>query len=117
MKTKKKFKLNKKFKQKWLNALRSDKYKQGVNALHNTTNNTYCCLGVACKVAHISNNIIDNDFTINSRMVKLPIKQSYDASAIKQLMDNYNIQRLLMDKNDVLQHTFKQIANFIEKNY
>ena len=32
----------------WVNALRSNKYKQGIGFLCN--NNTYCCLGVACQL-------------------------------------------------------------------
>lgn len=34
--------------QKWIAALRSGKYKKGINALHR--GNRYCCLGVACKL-------------------------------------------------------------------
>lgn len=32
--------------QQWDIALRSDEYAQGTSTLHNTKNNTYCCLGV-----------------------------------------------------------------------
>lgn len=32
----------------WITALRSGAYMQGHQKLHNTTNNTFCCLGVAC---------------------------------------------------------------------
>ena len=35
--------------QKWVDALRSGKYKQGSDAL--VKGNEYCCLGVACAVA------------------------------------------------------------------
>lgn len=35
---------------KWVNALRSGKYKQGKHALRNL-NDEYCCLGVACDLA------------------------------------------------------------------
>jgi hypothetical protein len=41
--------IDKKFKKKWLAALRSRKFKQGHRALHNGKG--YCCLGVACVVA------------------------------------------------------------------
>jgi hypothetical protein len=41
--------IDKKFKAKWLKALRSRKFKQGHMALHNSEG--YCCLGVACVVA------------------------------------------------------------------
>lgn len=38
--------MKKEFKQKWIVALRSDKYKQGQGCLFSSTYNTYCCLGV-----------------------------------------------------------------------
>ena len=43
--------MNKEIKQKWLEALRSGEYKQGKTRLHNTTDKTFCCLGVLCEVA------------------------------------------------------------------
>ena len=38
-------------KQKWLDALRNGKYKQGESYLRNR-DNKYCCLGVLCEVAN-----------------------------------------------------------------
>lgn len=35
---------------KWCDALRSGRYKQNKFALHNVSNDSYCCLGVACDV-------------------------------------------------------------------
>ena len=43
--------------QKWVVALRSDKYQQGKTVLHLETPNgevKYCCLGVACEVSGLS---------------------------------------------------------------
>lgn len=34
----------------WVAALRSGKYKQGKEVLHNVTDGSHCCLGVACEV-------------------------------------------------------------------
>lgn len=42
--------MNKKDAMKWVEALRSGKYKQGSKLLHNTGDNTYCCLGVLNKI-------------------------------------------------------------------
>ena len=42
--------MNPEVKKKWLEALRSGKYKQGRWALRNG-DNEYCCLGVLCEVA------------------------------------------------------------------
>ena len=36
--------------QKWVEALRSGEYKQGVGCLYDSRHDKYCCLGVACKV-------------------------------------------------------------------
>lgn len=36
-------------KKKWVKALRSGKYKQGIGALR-TYDDKYCCLGVACEI-------------------------------------------------------------------
>lgn len=44
----------KKIVKKWVTALRSGKYKQGVSALHTVPKNggnKYCCLGVLCDLA------------------------------------------------------------------
>lgn len=48
-------KLPKKFKEKWLKALRSGEYKQSTGFLTEQYEgeSNYCCLGVACKVAHM----------------------------------------------------------------
>jgi hypothetical protein len=42
--------MNAEIKTKWLQALRSGEYKQGIGALHNVAGNSYCCLGVLCDI-------------------------------------------------------------------
>ena len=42
--------MHKNIMEKWVQALRSGEYKQGSGVLHNTSNNTYCCLGVLCDI-------------------------------------------------------------------
>lgn len=42
--------LDTELKTKWVVALRSGEYKQGIGTLYNAVNNTYCCLGVLGKV-------------------------------------------------------------------
>lgn len=51
--------MNKELKNKWLEALRSGEYKQGVNFLRNIGDN-YCCLGVLYEVEGISPLDIEN---------------------------------------------------------
>jgi hypothetical protein len=44
-------KLKPEIKTRWVDALRSGKYKQGRGQLHHTLNeNTFCCLGILCDV-------------------------------------------------------------------
>lgn len=43
--------MNPEIKAQWVAALRSGKYKQGKNVLHNVDAGTYCCLGVLCDLA------------------------------------------------------------------
>lgn len=42
--------MDKEWKKKWLEALRSGKYKQGQNELR-SKDNSFCCLGVLCDIA------------------------------------------------------------------
>lgn len=43
--------MDKELKAKWVEALRSGDFKQTQSVLHDPQNNSYCCLGVLCKVA------------------------------------------------------------------
>ena len=43
-------KLKPTIKKLWINALRSNTYKQGIGSLHTHDNNTFCCLGVLCDI-------------------------------------------------------------------
>lgn len=96
------FRLDKKVKTKWLKALRSGKFKKGKEALK--TGNKFCCLGVACEIG-----------------LAVPEKNS-DSFCSQEFLPN-NIQNFLATRNDG-QHesdigkgwSFKQIANWIEKN-
>ena len=47
---------------KWVEALRSGKYKQGTGLLFD--GEKYCCLGVLCEVAKINRSFNDNGFFI-----------------------------------------------------
>lgn len=46
-------------KTEWIEALRSGKYLQGKHVLHNIVANTYCCLGVLCKLAELKEEIVE----------------------------------------------------------
>lgn len=95
---------------KWVEALRSGKYEQGVGYLCKDGN--YCCLGVACDLfadhkVKINNSIVydGNYYTMPpSVMKKLGLTEEcgqYDENSLSYL-------------NDHDEYTFEQIADLIE---
>lgn len=113
---KKDVRLPKSFKKRWIEALRSDKFKQGTGVLHNTTKNTYCCLGVACRIIHPRKDF-KNSGTLssyNTKSIKIPDILKGDNS--KKSYDYNPVVDKLINMNDMLDKDFNQIANWIEKN-
>lgn len=112
-------KLPKKFKAKWLKALRSGKYKQGNGNLKTGKgkNARYCCLGVACDIVG-AKSITDKGFIRTgsdirgiTKVPKLLIGSDYGYE------DDYNpIVEKLATMNDLTGSSFKEIANYIEKH-
>lgn len=51
--------MNPTIKKQWIDALRSGKYKQGKYHLYDEVDNTYCCLGVLCKIIYPTKDIRD----------------------------------------------------------
>ncbi len=89
-------------KRKWVEALRSGKFKQGKGQLYITKDNSYCCLGVFCK--------------INDLPYKYPQLTKYGIST--------DIQNDLFDLNDnrsndkgeeIGSKSFEFIADYIEE--
>lgn len=106
-------KLPKKFKEKWLTALRSGKYKQGEgDMLTKGKNDTFCCLGVGCKVIGLSIKQINNNGFPTDEINRMPNYFAHER--------NVNWQEQLAYMNDgvngIKKKSFKQIANWIEKN-
>lgn len=62
---------------KWLEALRSGDYQQGRQVLHNREANTYCCLGVACHIAGISETEINYRVNDGDDGVRLTVVGSF----------------------------------------
>lgn len=50
--------MNQDIKAKWVEALRSGKYAQGMRCLRDASTDTYCCLGVLCEIA-VEEGVID----------------------------------------------------------
>lgn len=62
-------KLPKAFKRKWIAALRSGKYEKGKYNLFDRRSNSYCCLGVACRVAGQKKITDDGSIPVQNRLV------------------------------------------------
>lgn len=100
------------FKKKWLEALRSGRYKQVTCALADFNENKweYCVLGVAAKIAGYKPSSFEANGTLDHDMKKIPAV----------IRDNANggtpeIASTLMSMNDDEEKTFTQIADYIEK--
>ena len=97
-------KLTKKVKKKWLEALRSGKYKQGKNELIKATNGgfSYCCLGVLQAITGLK---VDNCGLLTNRRA--------DITCVKGL--SVDTQGELSTFNDT-DKSFDWIADWIDKN-
>lgn len=106
-------KLPKEFKKKWVAALRSGKYKQGEYNLYDShNNNSYCCLGVACKVAGIRNSRIDQIATIPVGMKDIPemLQGASEDNKLVEKLTTWNDGNLFQPRR-----SFKWIASYIER--
>lgn len=94
--------MNTEIKVKWLEALRSGKYKQRRRKLKDNTSNppTYCCLGVLCEVMEVE-----------SKSKGYPD----DEILMKAGLDTDDA-RDLARWNDAYGRTFEELAEYIEKN-
>lgn len=115
-------------KAQWLEALRSGKYKQGKGALHNKSDDSYCCLGVLCEVmgvpkflpatndsrSHFTHYGVEDDFTSCS----LPVSVSYASglTCYGGFTDENGEDESLAHLNDK-GATFDQIAAIIEEKF
>jgi len=109
------FKLPEAFKDKWLKALRSGKFQQGVCRLHDKETNKYCCLGVACRITHPRKDLLDvSVISIDSKDIKVP---NFLKGDINENNKNYSpIVKILTHLNDIDEKNFNQIADWIEEN-
>ena len=113
-------KLKKKWKDKWVKALRSGEYEQGIGQLKESAYTTfsgkpeYCCLGVLCDVTGVRfkgtsaeppHKVADLVFTKKSLAANPPVEDW-----------KVGVYAKLAKFNDENMWTFKRIANWIEKN-
>lgn len=104
--------MNADVKAKWVEALRSGRYKQGFEKLR-SAGDEFCCLGVLC-------DIVDGDrwhrafaatTYMHDNLYGLPPKHVQDTAGI-----NENIVEDLVLMNDGNAATFHEIAEYIEAN-
>ena len=97
---------------KWVEALRSGKYKQGEGFLHSESNNTYCCLGVLCEIEGIP-------FNGNRIMpFKNGILKTGNGEILGDgtLLSNLNDGRGRLITDDIIKLNFDEIADIIQIN-
>lgn len=120
-KTKGKIQLNVANFKKWIQALRSKKYKQGKSCLYNPQTRTYCCLGVACVSAikagiKIKRETYEDDMLFDNSSASLPdkvMKWLGIKDSDPELRKNLGCIRA----NDSLDMSFETIADLLEKRY
>lgn len=103
------------FKDQWLEALRSGKYEQGKGALrtvHNHSKDGFCCLGVLCDL--IPDGTWDDQGIFNH--YKSFSTSSMLPNNIPAIRVSSADQSTLIEMNDGKNHSFTQIANWIEIN-
>ena len=99
---------------KWVEALRSGKYKQGTGELYNKEENAYCCLGVLCAINGIFIN--ENNQSLIDEMEDrkaLDIQTNNGTLLSEDGMFNTSLDSL----NDSGNYTFDEIADIIQTIY
>jgi hypothetical protein len=127
-----------KLKADWVKALRSGKYKQADATLHDKKHDSYCCLGVLCKVmgAEFGPGVEAGDEesgastydyvpVLNGRVLSSGEDQELKTSFCDEIgipdqapliMRNDGMGSNPDDPGYIPRHTFPQIADWIEQN-
>jgi hypothetical protein len=112
-------KLNPEFKAKWLEALRSGKYKQTTGVLRSAEG--FCCLGVACDLVDPDSWSTPNDFGYTHGAARTTAIPGNDVQ--KAMFGDWFIGETfdpLTSRNDGgegrKRQSFKQLANLIERH-
>jgi hypothetical protein len=92
---------------KWVEALRSGKYKQGKHQL--VFDGSYCCLGVLCEISGL-------EWPGNSALLPQNVQDWAGLDSYNGKYVSFGIQRFLSRDNDS-GSTFEEIANTIEKEF
>jgi len=108
-------KLPKELKKKWVDALRSGLFTQGNGRLENA-DGSLCCLGVICKVAHPKIGSLRKFTTIYTEKGSLEKKLRNIPSILKGDENDNALVEKLVDFNDTKGKSFRQIADWIDRN-
>ena len=92
----------------WIKALRSGEYKQGKGTLWNRFTNTFCCLGVECKVNGVPDKDIAGSFGPWYNRNELLGFIGYRPSKLQ------SERELFASMNDEENYTFNDIASVLE---
>jgi hypothetical protein len=102
-----------KLRAKWIAALRSGKYKQGVNRLR-TQDNCFCCLGVAADILGPGNwEQKDFEWLYRVNALTRPREVDLSISMLQRFGLDKSDQEKLVSMNDDGK-SFSEIANYIE---
>ncbi len=111
----------KKYKEKWIAALRSGDYRQNRGSLRrmvDETNFGYCCLGVLCEVLKEDKKLCQEGFVFENDQCIYSGAIGY-ASLPTKLLERLKIEVKTQDKlitmNDYKHRNFKEIANYISR--
>lgn len=111
--------MNLEVKAKWLEALRSGKYKQGVGSLKQLHEDEikHCCLGVLCDLARLEGIVIE---TTNTEVYSFESDNEsqylYPPTAVYKWAGLTDDEAKPYARNNDEGYTFHQIANSIESN-
>lgn len=102
-------KMNPEIKQKWVEALRSGRYKQGNNALLIQAQGgaRYCCMGVLCE-------IVDGIPPMGDAV--FPTERTWKTCEMLPEVELMELEAILSRMNDEEGKTFPEIAQWIEEN-
>lgn len=105
--------------EKWLQALESGNYKQGKHLLR-SSNDEYCCLGVACELLNYNREKQETCYSYNGRSEVLPSMKElglYSLSGNFHIPVNYdNIPYYNLAALNDAGLSFKDIASMIRSN-
>lgn len=121
--------MKKEWKDKWVAALRSGEYNQGVGALKSKVVDdiyTYCCLGVLCDLVAKEQperfrwemcSIDANIYVFKDTLTNLEMKAMPPNIIANLVYDKFGgTWSRYIDMNDCMSHSFATIADYIEAN-